>query len=194
MLIFIMAAVKPLFDNAKYLRNKTTSTEGLWFPIDDEETIEFKISSSDTKAFQKAFSAEVLDAQKKQGSRKRGGKEIDYVGIRQQLVAERLVHGWRYKGIALDEDGNEIVDKETGQPEIVYSVGFPVGKAFYNSDGSVKRDEEGNPILEDSIIEACTPRNIMLVFELYPDFYTRVDEWASDTEKFGILNVEDTKS
>lgn len=179
-----------LFNNLKYKRNAKTSTEGVWLFVDDEKTLKWKLSSANTNSFQKALVAAL------QGKQGRGRKQNTAViiDLKPELVAERLVHGWQYESVITDKEGNEVLD-ESGIPQTEWKTGFPFVKFQYEDDGSVSLDQDDDPIiLETKNLEACTPRNVLLVFEEYKDIYEAVDDLTSDTEKFGLLNTEDTKS
>ena len=188
MLLFMATVGKEIvaaFDPTKFVADNYKSTNGVWDFLDAGQTIQWKIASASADRYRKAFMKAYSEDTQKAGSKTQAAKDKGLLQIQRELAAELLVKGWKYAvQTGLNDDG---------QPVYEWKLGCPYPKFEYETNGQIKHDEEGNPIYQMTILEACIPSNVLLVLEMYPDFLTSVMNIANDDELFDILSVDATK-
>jgi len=177
----LLSAFEPL----EFIADNYKSVNGVWDYLDARKTIRWKIASSSTDIYRKAFMKAYSDDSQKSGSKTQAAKDKGLIKIQRELASELLVKGWEY-AIPTGLDGD-------GKPLYEWKVGCPYIKFEYEPNGQIKHDTDGKPVHQVVILEACIPSNILKVLEVYKDFLTSVMNIAGDDELFGVLNVEDIK-
>src|SRR5210317_662191 len=177
MLLFMATIAKEAvaaFNPLAFVTDDYKSTNGVWEFMNAEETIQWKIASSSSEDYRKAFMKAYQEDTQKAGSKNQAAKDKGLVKIQRELAAEFLVKGWKYAvQTGLDDDGKPIYE---------WKLGCPYIKFEYEPNGKIKRDADDKPIGQMEILEACIPSNIMLVLKAYKDFQDTVNRIAADDE------------